>query len=43
VKLTDPLTLQAGFIVTLVHEAIHATGEMDEGVTDCAAMHQAPG
>lgn len=26
----------------LTHEAIHLRGERDEGVTDCAAMHEMP-
>jgi hypothetical protein len=29
-------------ILTLVHESIHARGERDEGVTDCAASHEMP-
>jgi hypothetical protein len=32
----------ATHVVTLVHEAIHARGEADEGVTECAAMHETP-
>lgn len=27
-------------VETLTHEAIHARGEADEGVTDCAAVHE---
>lgn len=30
-------------IELLTHESIHARGERDEGVTDCAAMHEMPG
>lgn len=30
-------------IETLTHEAIHARGETDEGVTDCDAIHEMPG
>ena len=29
-------------ILVLVHEAIHARGEVDEGKTDCAAVHEMP-
>lgn len=29
-------------IDTLVHESIHARGEVDEGKTDCEAYHRAP-
>lgn len=34
-----------GFAASLqvfTHEAIHSRGERDEGVTDCAAMHEMP-
>lgn len=37
-----PPTL-AATIEILTHESIHARGERDEGVTDCAAMHEMPG
>lgn len=30
-------------IELLTHEAIHMRGERDEGVTDCAAVHEMPG
>lgn len=41
--LTDPLVLQAGFIVTLVHESIHVRQPLwGEGEVECAAMHEAP-
>lgn len=30
-------------LAILTHEAIHLRGEVDEGVTDCAAMHEVPG
>lgn len=33
----------ASVIAILVHEAIHLRGETDEGVTECAAMHETPG
>lgn len=29
-------------LLVLTHEAIHARGESDEGVTDCAAVHEMP-
>jgi hypothetical protein len=29
-------------LLVLVHEAIHARGSVDEGVTDCAAVHEMP-
>lgn len=29
-------------LLVLVHESIHARGEKDEGVTDCAAVHEMP-
>lgn len=32
----------AGMIEVLTHESIHLRGERDEGVTDCAAMHEMP-
>lgn len=32
----------AGSLLVLVHEAIHARGTKDEGVTDCAAVHEMP-
>jgi hypothetical protein len=32
----------AGSLLTIVHEAIHARGERDEGTTDCAAVHESP-
>jgi hypothetical protein len=32
----------AGSIEVLTHESIHLRGERDEGVTDCAAMHEMP-
>jgi hypothetical protein len=32
----------AAAVETLVHESIHMRGERDEGVTDCAAMHEMP-
>lgn len=32
----------AAVIAILTHEAIHLRGERDEGVTECAAMHEMP-
>lgn len=32
----------AATIAILTHEAIHLRGESDEGVTECAAMHEMP-
>ena len=32
----------ASALQALVHEAIHARGERDEGVTECDAMHETP-
>lgn len=29
-------------LLVLVHESIHARGSVDEGVTDCAAVHEMP-
>lgn len=29
-------------LLVLVHESIHARGESDEGITDCAAVHEMP-
>jgi hypothetical protein len=39
VDLSGPL---AGYLLTLVHEAIHQRGVADEGQTECAAMHELP-
>lgn len=33
----------AATIEAITHEAIHDRGELDEGVTDCDAMHEMPG
>lgn len=42
-KATDPVRAQAVAVETLVHEAIHwRTGSHDEGMVDCAAMHETP-
>lgn len=41
-KITAPLTLKAGFAETLVHESIHVSGIVNEGVTECTAMHHLP-
>lgn len=41
-KLVAPLTLKAGFVVTLVHESMHVKGIINEGVAECDAMHLAP-
>lgn len=40
-----PLPPSLGFaasVLTLTHESIHLRGERDEGVTDCAAVHEMP-
>lgn len=40
-----PAYAEEGFaeaIETVTHEAVHLRGESDEGVTDCAAMHEMP-
>ena len=41
--LDEPLTLQAGFALTLVHEAMHAAGQRDEATAECDALHRVPG
>jgi hypothetical protein len=39
----EPALLRAGFVETLVHEAIHARQpSASEGVVECAAMHETP-
>lgn len=38
---TDSYDL-AAYILTLVHEAVHERGSVDEGQTECAAMHEMP-
>lgn len=40
-KVVTPSGFGASLLV-LTHEAIHARGEPDEGVTDCAAVHEMP-
>lgn len=40
-KTVNPNGLGSSLLV-LTHEAIHARGESDEGVTDCAAVHEMP-
>lgn len=40
-KIVNPNGFGASLLV-LVHESIHARGESDEGVTDCAAVHEMP-
>lgn len=40
-KIITPNGLGASLLV-LTHESIHARGETDEGVTDCAAVHEMP-
>jgi hypothetical protein len=37
---TPSLFPLAAAVETLTHESIHARGEVDEGKTDCAAMHE---
>jgi hypothetical protein len=40
---TEPVRVQAVAVETLVHESIHwRTGSRDEGMVDCAAMHETP-
>jgi hypothetical protein len=43
-QLLGPAAAQlAPSLQALTHEAIHARGDADEGRTDCAAVHEAPG
>lgn len=44
VPFTDPRTLtwQAGALLTLLHEATHASGDRDEGSTECKALRLFP-
>jgi hypothetical protein len=44
-KATKPVAPTARLgaaILVVTHESIHARGEADEGVTDCAAFHEMP-